>query len=255
MISGNREVISWSKPSQRYDWNRRLTVKIGKLNSRRFNVTDRRKGGFPSEMSLHYHIYIVKYIFTSRDDKFENLGESTVCACEMFTSGFCSWLRNVTLGYLRANLKIIIHFGYMRLYCSPEATFCLPWSQTAKKEMDYSLKKLADFWSSHSAWTDQVFGPESTLARSFRSRRSSSRVRRGILPTSKDNRELYCEIWSRKQQKHHDITPFSASEPKYNRPSAFSARFLHWRSFVKLFQLSAEILCKRQGRDSACKKN
>ena len=136
----------------------------------------------------------------------------------------------------------------------PWGYFLSPMVTDGKEGDGLQLEKVGRFLK-FSLWTDQVFGPESTLARSFRSRRSSSRVRRGILPIRKDNRELYCEIWSRKQQKHHDITPFSASEPKYNRPSAFSARFLHWRSFAKLFQLSAEILCKRQGHDSACKKN
>ena len=28
---------------------------------------------FSINLSLHYHIYIVKYLFTSRDDYFENL--------------------------------------------------------------------------------------------------------------------------------------------------------------------------------------
>ena len=30
----------------------------------------------------------VKYLFSGRDDYFENLRETTVLACEMFTSGF-----------------------------------------------------------------------------------------------------------------------------------------------------------------------
>ena len=127
----------------------------------------------------------------------------------MLTSGFCSWLRNVALGYLRANLKIIIHFVYLRLYCSPEAIFCLPSSQRASKEIYCSLKNLADFSSSHSELI-RAFGPESTIDWSFRYRRSSSRVRRGILSTSKGNRQLCCEVWSRKQQKYRDITPFSS---------------------------------------------
>ena len=45
--------------------------------------------------SSHNHICIVKYHFTSRDNYFENLGEITVQACEMFTSNICLWLKNV----------------------------------------------------------------------------------------------------------------------------------------------------------------
>ena len=33
--------------------------------------------------------------FTRRDDQFENLGKTTVLACEMFTSGLRRWLKNV----------------------------------------------------------------------------------------------------------------------------------------------------------------
>ena len=42
---------------------------------------------FPFIMSSHHCIYIVKCLSTSRDDQFENLGEATVVACEMFTPG------------------------------------------------------------------------------------------------------------------------------------------------------------------------
>ena len=34
----------------------------------------------------HYHIYVDKYLFPNRDDYFENLGDATVLAFEMFTS-------------------------------------------------------------------------------------------------------------------------------------------------------------------------
>ena len=46
-------------------------------------------------MSSHYHIYIFKCLFTSRDDQFENLGEASVLACEMFTPGFRRWIKTV----------------------------------------------------------------------------------------------------------------------------------------------------------------
>ena len=53
-------------------------------------------GLFPFNLSSHYHVYIVykfkKYLFTH---EFENLEEATVLACEMCTSGFGLWPRNV----------------------------------------------------------------------------------------------------------------------------------------------------------------
>ena len=63
----------------------------------RFSATDgnRKCAVFVFNSSLHYHIYILKYLFTSRDDYFENLRETTVLACEMFTSGCRPWLKNV----------------------------------------------------------------------------------------------------------------------------------------------------------------
>ena len=36
-------------------------------------------------LSSHYHIYIFKSLSASRDDYFENLGETNALACEMFT--------------------------------------------------------------------------------------------------------------------------------------------------------------------------
>ena len=40
--------------------------------------------------------FIYRFLFTSRADWFENLGEITVSVREMFTSGFRPWLKNVT---------------------------------------------------------------------------------------------------------------------------------------------------------------
>ena len=51
--------------------------------------------GFLFYLSSHYHIYIFKSLFTSTDDYFENLGETNVLACKMFTSGYRPWLKNV----------------------------------------------------------------------------------------------------------------------------------------------------------------
>ena len=48
---------------------------------------------FLFNFSSHYHFYIVRNLFTSRDDYLQNLGETTVVACEMFTSGFRPWLK------------------------------------------------------------------------------------------------------------------------------------------------------------------
>ena len=50
---------------------------------------------FLFNLSSHHHIYIVQSLFTSRDHQFENLGKTTVLACEMFTSGCLPWLKNV----------------------------------------------------------------------------------------------------------------------------------------------------------------
>ena len=50
---------------------------------------------FVSNLSLSYHAYILKYIFTGRDDQFEYLEEATVHAHKMFTSFFCLWLKKV----------------------------------------------------------------------------------------------------------------------------------------------------------------
>ena len=50
---------------------------------------------FVFNLSLHYYTYIVKYLFTSRHDYFQNLRETTVLACEMFTSACRPWLENV----------------------------------------------------------------------------------------------------------------------------------------------------------------
>ena len=67
------------------------------LKLQRFWATDgnRKCAVFVFNSSSHYHIYIFKYLFTSRDDYFENLRETTVLACEMFTSGCRPWLKNV----------------------------------------------------------------------------------------------------------------------------------------------------------------
>lgn len=43
---------------------------------------------FLLSLSSHYYIHIRAYLFTSRDYLFENLGETTVLAGEIFTSGF-----------------------------------------------------------------------------------------------------------------------------------------------------------------------
>ena len=40
-------------------------------------------------------MYIFKSLCASRDDYFENLGETNALACEMFTSGCRPWLKNV----------------------------------------------------------------------------------------------------------------------------------------------------------------
>ena len=63
----------------------------------RFRATDdnRKCAVFLFNLSSHYPIYIVKFLFTSRDHSFENMVDTTVLACEMFTSGCRPWLKNV----------------------------------------------------------------------------------------------------------------------------------------------------------------
>ena len=41
------------------------------------------------------HTAIAKYLFTNTDDELKNLGDTTVLACEMFTSGCRPRLKNV----------------------------------------------------------------------------------------------------------------------------------------------------------------
>ena len=51
------------------------------LRLRQRNGTGNRKGAiFLFNWSSQYHIYIAKYLYTSRDDWFENLGEIAVLA-------------------------------------------------------------------------------------------------------------------------------------------------------------------------------
>ena len=47
---------------------------------------------------------------------------------------------------LTGNVKINIQFVYVGLYYSPETDYCLPLSRMARMEMDYNLKKLANFF-------------------------------------------------------------------------------------------------------------
>ena len=70
--------------------------KIG-IGMQRFWATDghRKCTVFLFYLSWHYHIYIFKFLCASRDDYFENLGETFVLACKMFTSGCRPWLKNV----------------------------------------------------------------------------------------------------------------------------------------------------------------
>ena len=73
----------------------------------RFWATDgnRKCAVFVFNFSSHYHINVVKSLFASRYDQFENLRETTVLACEMFTSGVRPWLKNVAC----LSSLIIIH--------------------------------------------------------------------------------------------------------------------------------------------------
>ena len=78
----------------------------------RFWATDghRKCTVFLFYLSSHYHIYIFKSLCPSRADYFENLRETNVLACKMFTSGCCPWLKNVVCSLI-TSLSAIFDAG------------------------------------------------------------------------------------------------------------------------------------------------
>ena len=61
------------------------------------------------------HIYIiVKYLFSRIEDLYENVEETTVLACEIFTFGFRPWLKNVA--YLSSLMAAPLLFRYVRFH-------------------------------------------------------------------------------------------------------------------------------------------
>ena len=88
------------------------TETLGSLSMQRFWATDghRKCTVFLFYLSWHYHIYFFKSLCASRDDYFENLGETNVLACKMFTSGCRPWLKNVAcLSSLLRDLNLLRH--------------------------------------------------------------------------------------------------------------------------------------------------
>ena len=73
------------------------SITLGSLSMQRFWATDvnRKCSVFLFNRSSHHHLYIAKCLFSSREDLFENLAETTALACEMLTSGCRPWLKNV----------------------------------------------------------------------------------------------------------------------------------------------------------------
>ena len=55
---------------------------------------NRKSAVSPFNLSLHNHVYIAKYIFSIRDDWYKNLGDTTVLAREIFSSGCRPRLKN-----------------------------------------------------------------------------------------------------------------------------------------------------------------
>ena len=49
---------------------------------------------FPLNLFSHDHIYIAKYLFSITDDLYKNVRDTTVLACEMFSSGCRPRLKN-----------------------------------------------------------------------------------------------------------------------------------------------------------------
>ena len=113
-------IINWCSCRLRF-----LNSLLGSLSMQRFWATDghRKYTVFLFHLSSHYHIYIFKSLCASRDDYFENLGETNVLACKMFTSGCRSWLKNVAcLSSLlthveRALVQASVHLAF-GLFCS-----------------------------------------------------------------------------------------------------------------------------------------
>ena len=70
---------------------------LGSLSTWRFWATDgnQKWAVFVLGLTSQYHVYIAKYLFTTGDDYFKNLCETTVLKCKMFICGLCPWLKNV----------------------------------------------------------------------------------------------------------------------------------------------------------------
>ena len=66
-----------------------------KMNENMKNNDNDDNNNESNNFSSHYHINVVKSLFTSRYDQFENLRETTVLACEMFTSGRRPWFKSI----------------------------------------------------------------------------------------------------------------------------------------------------------------
>ena len=71
-------------------------LNIRELKQARFWDADgnRKWAVFPFNLFSQNHIYIAKYLFPIMDDKYKNLGDTTVLACEMFSSGCRPRLKN-----------------------------------------------------------------------------------------------------------------------------------------------------------------
>ena len=84
----------------------------------RFWATDgnRKCAVFVFIFSSHYYIDVVKSLFTSRYNQFENLRETTVLACEMFTSGCRPWLKNVAFACLSSLIKPLLWWGTVQFF-------------------------------------------------------------------------------------------------------------------------------------------
>ena len=49
---------------------------------------------FTFNLLSHNHNYIAEYRFSIRDEQYKNLGDNTVLACEIFSSGYRPRLKN-----------------------------------------------------------------------------------------------------------------------------------------------------------------
>lgn len=108
---GEKTLLFLTKKSKVFQWFQTVYINEKRntncrvmytLSTRCFWATDaNRKAVFLFNLSSHFHIYIVKYLFL-----IGKFGDTTVLACEMFTSGIPSVAQKPIL--LKLSLKVML---------------------------------------------------------------------------------------------------------------------------------------------------